>query len=191
MERSEPQEEETMNIAVSPKIKTEYEEELLKCMNSMYNLAYRMTLNKDDAADLVQDASMRGFRYFHRYERGTNFKAWILTILRNIFINQYRKKVKEPVKLNYDEIEGFVGTPETHGAADEIFGEHVQRAIDKLPEEMRTVITLFYVDGLAYKEIAEVLKCPIGTVMSRLHIAKKSLKKHYMQFVNEEAKQDG
>lgn len=180
-----------MSVLSDKELKAEFEEQLLEAMNSMYNLAYRMTMNKDDAYDLVQEASMRGFRYYGKFERGTNFKAWILTILRNIFINQYRKRVKEPSKVSYEEIESFVGTPETHGAVEEIFGENLQKSINELSEELRTVVTLFYVDGLSYKEIAKVMETPIGTVMSRLHIAKKLLKKQYTHYVNQEVEQNG
>ncbi len=157
--------------------KKEFEELLLSCTDSMYNLAYRLTQNRDDAFDLVQDATLRAFRFFHQFKRGTNFKGWILTIVRNHFINQYRKKKREPGKVNYDDVESFVGAPQTNGMVEEIFGESLQTSIDQLPEEMRTAITLFYVDGFAYKEIAQIMGCPIGTVMSRLYMAKQILKR--------------
>lgn len=166
-----------LNTQSKADISKEFEEQLLECTDSMYNLAYRLTLNRDDAYDLVQDAAMRGFRYYYQFKRGTNFKGWILTILRNNFINKYRKKKREPAKVNFDLVESFVGAPEVNGATEEIFGESVQKSIDQLPEEMRTTITLFYVDGFAYKEIAEIMKCPIGTVMSRLYMAKQLLKR--------------
>ncbi len=155
----------------------DFEENLLKAMDSMYNLAYRLTLNHANASDLVQEASLRAFRFYHKFEEGTNFKGWILTILRNLFINDYRKKAKEPVKIDFDEYQGMIGTTELSGAQEEIFGESLQVAIDKLPEELRTVLTLYYVEGFAYKEIAKIMKTPIGTVMSRLHTAKNALKK--------------
>lgn len=166
--------------------KREYEEQLMTCMNSMYNLGYRLTMNRDDAADLVQEASMRGYRFYDKFEPGTNFKGWILTILRNLFINQYRKKKREPAKVNYDELENFIGAPEMSGVAEEIFGEEMQNAIDQLPEEMRSALTLFYVDGFAYKEIAEIMRCPIGTVMSRLYMAKQHLKKKLLATMQNE-----
>ncbi|MFT7538922.1 MAG: RNA polymerase sigma-70 factor (ECF subfamily) [Lysobacterales bacterium] len=158
-------------------VKEEFEENLLKAMNSMYNLALRLTRNTADAADLVQDASLRGFRFYHQYTQGTNFKGWILTIVRNLFINSYRKKVKEPAKIDYDEFEGVIGSTALSGMQEEVFGESVQVSMDKLPEELRTVLTLFYVEGFSYREIANIMKCPQGTVMSRLHTAKKALKK--------------
>ena len=175
-----------MFLSLKEDKKAEYQELLLESMNSMYNLAYRLTMNKDDAADLVQEASLRGFRFFYQYESGTNFKGWILTIVRNLFINQYRKRVKEPNKVNYDDVQSFVSAPDLNGANEEIFGEHVQKAMDGLPEEMREVVTLFYVEGFSYKEIAEIVGCPLGTVMSRLHMAKQLLKKRIKLFAQRE-----
>lgn len=157
--------------------KREFEENLLQCMDSMYNLAYRLTQNSDDAKDLVQEASMRAFRFFHKFEKGTNFKGWILTIERNLFINSYRKKVKEPTKIDFDEYQGMIGSTELSGAQEEIFGETLQIALNQLPEELQTVVTLFYVEGFSYKEISKIMDTPIGTVMSRLYAAKNNLKK--------------
>ncbi len=163
--------------------KSEFQESLLAVMDSMYNFGYRLTYNREDANDLVQEAALRGYRFYHQFEKGTNFKGWILTILRNTFINQYRKKVKEPVKVDYDILENMIGVPETRGFEEEIFGESLQESVDQLPEEMRTAIVLFYVEGLSYKEIAKVMGCPIGTVMSRLHMARQLLKKKLTEVV--------
>lgn len=168
------------------RIKEEFQELLLGNMDSMYNLAYRLTYNREDANDLVQEASLRAFRFFDKFEKGTNFKAWILTILRNLFINKYRKKVKEPTKVHYDELENFIGAPAIHGAAEEVFGENMQKSVDQLPEELKTAVILYYVDGFSYKEMAKIMKCPIGTVMSRLFMARQLLKKHLTALVNEE-----
>lgn len=158
----------------------------MACMDSMYNLGYRLTLNREDANDQVQEAAMRGYRFYDKFEPGTNFKGWILTILRNLFINQYRKRKREPSKVNYDDLENFIGAPDIGGATEEIFGEELQSAIDQLPEEMRTALTLFYVDGFAYKEIAAIMRCPIGTVMSRLYMAKHNLKKKLLATMQNE-----
>ena len=95
--------------------KADFQENLLKAMDSMYNLGYRLTMNREEAFDLVQDASLRAFRFYHKFEKGTNFKAWILTILRNLFINQYRKRAREPFKVEYDKVEQFVGAPDPNG----------------------------------------------------------------------------
>jgi RNA polymerase sigma-70 factor (ECF subfamily) len=160
----------------------EYQELVLANINAMYNLSYRMTLNAADAQDLVQEAALKGLRYFPRFEKGSNFKAWILTIVRTLFINQYRKRSREPQQVSYDDIEGFVNLEQSSGFQDEVFGEHLQRSLDDLPEEMRSAVTLFYVEGLSYREIADVMRCPVGTVMSRLHAARQLLKKKYSQY---------
>ena len=172
-------------------MKAEFEELLLENMDSMYNLGYRLTMNRADAEDLVQKASLRAYRFFHKFERGTNFKGWVLTILRNIFINDYRKKKKEPNKVDYDAVESFVGMPNFGGFEEEVFGEELQVSIDELPEEMKTTLILYYVDGLAYKEIAQTMDCPIGTVMSRLYMARQLLKKKLTLKLNKEAREDG
>ena len=164
----------------------EFDELLLESMNSMYNLAYRMTNNREDAQDLVQETSLKAHRFYDKFQKGTNFKAWVLTILRNTFINNYRKKVKEPSKVSYDVIENYVGTSKITGLEEEVFGENLQQSINKLPEELRTVVTLFYVDGFAYKEIAKIMNCPIGTVMSRLHMARQLLKKSLTNLMHKE-----
>lgn len=169
-------------LANKEQLNQQYQEQLLECIDSMYNLAYRFCFNKEEAEDIVQDASIRGFRFYHQFQQGTNFKAWILTIVRNTFINGYRKKAKEPSKINYDEFEGMISLPDTNILNEEIFGEAVQTSINDLSEEMREVVVLFYVDGLSYKEIAGVVKCPIGTVMSRMHMAKQILKKKLLKF---------
>ncbi|MGE0268931.1 MAG: sigma-70 family RNA polymerase sigma factor [Candidatus Omnitrophota bacterium] len=158
-----------------------FEDNLLAHMDPLYNLALRLTRNREQAEDLVQDASLRGFKAYHQFTEGTNFKAWIFTILRNTFINDYRKKNREPVQVNFEEVEGFVSLPEITGFEEELFGEAVQQSMDQLPEELRTTIMLFYVEELAYKEIADVMKCPIGTVMSRLFTARQYMKKKMTQ----------
>jgi len=161
----------------SDRLKKEFEERVLEHLDSLYNLALRMTQNKQDAEDLVQEAVLRAYRFFYKFETGTNFKAWIMTILRNIYINQYRKRIKEPLKVEFEEVENFISFPEITGSQEEIFSETLKPLIDKLPEELRTTITLFYVDGFSYKEIAKVMNCPVGTVMSRLYTARQILKK--------------
>lgn len=167
-----------LNWKPSDRLKREFEEEALEHIDSLYNLALCMVQNKQDAEDLVQEAVLRAYRFFHSFKRGTNFKAWIMTILRNIYINQYRKRIKEPIKIEFEEVEDFISLPEISGAQEEIFSETIKSSIDRLPEELRTTITLFYVDGLSYKETAKVMNCPVGTVMSRLYTARQVLKKH-------------
>lgn len=157
--------------------KKEFEEKIIEHIDSLYNTAIRLTQNRPDAEDLVQETSLRAYRFFHKFRPGTNFKAWLLTILRNIYINQYRKKAKEPAKVQFEEVENFISLPEITGGQEEIFSETIRASIDKLPEELRTTLTLFYVEDFSYKEIARVMDVPMGTVMSRLYRARQILKK--------------
>ena len=168
-------------------LRREFEENLLAQLDSLYNFAYRLTQNREEANDLVQEASLRGYRYFHQFEPGSNFKGWIFAILRNIFINQYRKKHKEPTLVNYEDMEEFISVPEATGVTEEIFSESVQKSVDELPEELRTVIILFYLEGLSYKEIAQIIHCPIGTVMSRLFMSRQLMKKKLILLTGKES----
>ncbi|MCQ9208934.1 MAG: sigma-70 family RNA polymerase sigma factor, partial [Omnitrophica bacterium] len=153
------------------KLKREFEEKAIEHIDSLYNLAWQMTRNRQDAEDLVQEASLRAYRNFSKFKPGTNFKAWIITILRNIYINQYRKKIKEPQRVEFDKVESFVSLPEVTAVQEEIFSETIQSSIAELPEELRTTLTLFYAEEFSYKEIAGIIDVPVGTVMSRLHRA--------------------
>lgn len=152
-----------------------FEKELKGVLDALYNMAFQLTRDRDDAEDLVQDASLRAYRNFHRFKEGTNFKAWIMTVLRNIYINEYRKKAREPEKLEYreDETEKYSSAPD----AETGFGEKTGEIIAGMPDEMRSVLTLFYSEGFSYREIAQIMNIPEGTVMSRLHGARRRLKK--------------
>ncbi len=163
-----------------------FEEHLLDHADSLYNFAYRLTRNREEAEDFVQEASLKGFNSYHKFAEGTNFKAWMFTIVRNIFINEYRKKSREPFKVNYEEVENFISLPEFTGFEEELFSESLQRSLGQLPEELRTTLMLFYVEELSYKEIAEVMSCPVGTVMSRLFMARQCMKKKMILLANKE-----
>ena len=166
--------------------KESFEENLLEHLDSLYNFAYRLTRNREQAEDLVQEASLRGFKSYHKYAEGTNFKAWMFIIVRNIYINEYRKKSREPMKVNYEEAENFINLPELTGFEEELFSEVLQQSLDQLSEELRATLMLFYVEELSYKEIAKVLKCPIGTVMSRLFMARQCMKKKMIQLAKKD-----
>lgn len=166
--------------------KREFEEKILEHIDSLYNAALYMTRNQQDAEDLVQEVALRAYRNFDKFRQGTNFKAWIMTILRNLYINQYRKKAKEPLKVEFEEVENFISVPEISGAQEEIFSETVKYSIDKLPEELRTTLTLFFVEEFSYKEIAAIMDVPIGTVMSRLYTARQFLKKQLSDYAKKE-----
>lgn len=166
--------------------KESFEENLLGYLDSLYNFAFRLTRNREEAEDLVQEASLRGLKSYYKFAEGTNFKAWMLTIVRNIYINEYRKKTREPLKVNYEEVENFISLPEFTGFEEELFSEALQQSLGQLPEELRTTLMLFYVEELPYKEIAEVMKCPIGTVMSRLFMARQCMKKKMILLAKKE-----
>lgn len=162
-----------------------FEENLLKHSDSVYNFAYSLTRNKQEAEDLLQEASLRGFKSYYKAEV-LNFMAWMFTIVRNLYINDYRKKSREPIKVNYEAVENFISLPEFSGFEEELFSEALQQSLDQLSEELRTALVLFYVEEFTYKEIAEVMKCPVGTVMSRLFMARQCMKKKMIQLAKKE-----
>ena len=161
-----------------------FEEEAVPHLSALYNYALRMTRDRDDAADLVQDTFMKAFRFFDSFEQGTNCKAWLFRILKNTYINTYRKTSKGPDTVEYDVVEEFYDTikdssVETSTLEQQLFeqalDDQVSEAIQRLPDDFRTVIILCDIEGFTYEEIAEFIDCPIGTVRSRLHRARKIL----------------
>ncbi|MGB1680828.1 MAG: sigma-70 family RNA polymerase sigma factor [Acidimicrobiales bacterium] len=167
-------------------------------MDGLYSAAMRMTRNAADAEDLVQETYLKAYRAYERFEVGTNLKAWMYRILTNSYINDYRKKQRRPDESDIDDVEDLflyrrLGGAETatlsRSAEDELmdlFGEdEVKVALEDLPEHYRLPIVLADVEGFAYKEIAEILDVPIGTVMSRLHRGRKQLQKRLYAFAEE------
>lgn len=165
-------------------LKKEFEERILEHIDHLYNAALTMTHNRQDAEDLVQETTLKSYRFFHRFKPGTNFKAWIFTILRNTYINYYRKKAKEPLRVEFDDAENFISLKELSGFQEEVFSESVKTSIDSLSEELRITLILFYVEGFSYKEISKILNVPSGTVMSRLYTARQFLKKQLSESIN-------
>ena len=162
----------------------EFNREAIPHMGALLNFAIRMTGNEDDANDLVQETYLRAFRFFDKFERGTNCKAWLFRILKNTFINSYRKQKKEPHKVDYEDVENFYesakpsNTDDAHlerEIFDNLLDDEVSEAIQTLPEDFRTVVILSDIEGFTYNEIADFVDCPVGTVRSRLHRARKML----------------
>lgn len=162
----------------------EFEREALPHMDALYNFALRMTGDSDDANDLVQDTFLKAFRFFDKFEKGTNCKAWLFRIMKNTFINTYRKKTKEPDKVDYEEVENFyenIKASSTDSAHlekeiyENLLDDDISSAIASLPDDFKTVIILSDIEGFTYDEIADFTDCPVGTVRSRLHRARKML----------------
>ncbi|HPN39563.1 MAG TPA: sigma-70 family RNA polymerase sigma factor [Melioribacteraceae bacterium] len=151
---------------------------------ALYNFALKMTNDTDEADDLLQETFLKAFKYFDKFERGTNCKAWLYSIMRNTYINEYRRIQKSPTKVDYDDIQNFYeNIKETeveygHIVEDTFsntLNDEVTEALSELPKDFQTIILLSDVEGFTYEEIADFLSCPIGTVRSRLHRARKML----------------
>jgi RNA polymerase sigma-70 factor (ECF subfamily) len=163
-----------------------FNREFMPHIDSMYNFAFRLTTDEDDANDLVQDTYLKAFRFISSFEQGTNAKAWLFRILKNSFINDYRKKSKEPSKVDYQEVETTYNSEDAADtshtvdlradAVQDMIGDEVANALNSLPVDFRTVIILCDIEGFTYEEMAKILDIPIGTVRSRLHRARNLLK---------------
>jgi RNA polymerase sigma-70 factor, ECF subfamily len=176
-------------------IRARFERDVLPLLPNLYGAALRLTRNPQDAEDLVQEAYLRAYRGFSGFQEGTNLRAWMYRILTNTFINSYRKKQRQPQTVDAEEIEdwylydklgesGVEASAETE-VLEKIPDEDVQRALEELPENFRMAVLLADVEGFSYKEIAEILDIPIGTVMSRLHRGRKALQKALWETVRE------
>jgi RNA polymerase sigma-70 factor (ECF subfamily) len=174
-----------------------FEAEVLPFMDSLYSTAYRMSRNRQDAEDLLQETYLRAYKYYDKFQEGTNFKAWLFKILKNTFINRYRKRQRQPLKNSFDEIEGAFelkllespltargATPEEELMVDAL-DQDVQQALEALPEDYRTAVELADLQGLSYREIADQLGIPLGTVMSRLYRGRRKLEAVLLQYARE------
>ncbi len=168
----------------------EFELEALEYIDSLFNVAMRMTRNKDDAEDLVQETYLKMHRFSHTFNEGSNLKAWLFKILRNTFINVFRKKIREPQEIHYTNNEDFylfnrIADNRTDDSLpgkgtigiEEYLEEEVKYALDNLPIAFREVVLYSDVEGFSYEEISDIVGCPIGTVKSRLYRARKTLQK--------------
>ena len=173
-----------------------FEEEAMVHSKAAYYFALSLTRNQEDANDLVQETYLKAFKYFNSFEKGSNCKSWLFMILKNTFINDYRKKKREPNKVSYNEIEDFyeiIKSDEIEDSQEEIFNnkqkqsedyyhfyensfdDDISKVMNELPENFRSIVTLCDLEGYSYEEIAAHVNCPIGTVRSRLHRARKML----------------
>lgn len=161
-----------------------FENETVPHQDALYNYALKIARNADDAQDLLQETYYKAFKNYHQFENGTNSKAWMFMILKNTFINNYRKLKREPAKLDYDEIEDIYENIKSDQAKDNnldldfyngLLDDELSAALSKIPSKMREVFLLCDLEGYTYEEIAEITDIPIGTVRSRLHRARKLL----------------
>jgi RNA polymerase sigma-70 factor (ECF subfamily) len=172
-----------------------FSEQAMPFMDSLYGAALRLTRNPSDAEDLVQETYLKAYRGFGGFQEGTNLRAWLYRILTNTFINTYRSKKRRPEETELDEVEdlylyrklgGLEAAAAGRSAEDELMDwftdAEVKEAVEALPEQFRMAVLLADVEGFSYKEIADILDIPIGTVMSRLHRGRKALQRRLYEF---------
>ena len=176
-----------------------FQREAVPHLDALYGTALRMTKSESDAEDLIQETMLKAYRYFDKYEQGTNCKAWLFKIMTNTFINRYRKKQKRKEFLVDDghrPLQERVEAPEhsafhDHYESEEqiyfrMFGDEVRRALEEMPVDFRMVVILADLQDFAYKEIAEIMDCPIGTVMSRLYRGRRMLQAHLGEYARDQ-----
>ena len=175
-----------------------FAEQAMEFAPQLYSAALRMTRNRADAEDLVQETYLKGFRSFHTFTEGTNLRAWLFRILTNTYINKYRAKQRRPDETDLGEIEDLylyrrmssfddpsLGRSAEDSLMSMLADDQVKAALESLPDNFRLPVILADVDGFSYKEIAEMLDVPIGTVMSRLHRGRKAMQKALYEYALE------
>ncbi len=188
-----------MVMAEMPRPVECFEEQVRTHLHSLYNMAMRLERRPQEAEDLVQETLLRAFRFFDRYEQGSNFKAWLFKILKNCFINRYRKNQKEPDTLDIEQVGGGLdrlaapdqGAWGSWSADPEkimmegVLDEEIELAIRRLPPEYRMVLIMAVIEEMSYKEIAHAMSSPIGTVMSRLHRARRMVQGNLLEYARQ------
>ncbi len=169
-----------------------FDAQALPHMDALFRTALRMTKNTNDAEDLVQETYVKAYRFWEKFEPGSNARAWLFKIMTNVFINEYRSKSRTPIAVNVDELDDnfLYGQLATTAPADDpekklfakIFDDDVKRAIENLPDDFRLVVVLSFIEGFSYQEIAEIADLQLGTVKSRLHRGRKLLQKELLDY---------
>ena len=175
-----------------------FERDAMQYAGQLYSAALRMTRNRADAEDVVQETYLKAYRAYDSFQEGTNLKAWLYRILTNTYINRYRKKIRRPAEVDLEEVQdlylyrriGSADSPDSaRSAEDEVLESlvdtDIKSAVEALPEHFRLPVLLADVEGFSYKEIADIMEIPIGTVMSRLHRGRKALQKSLWEYAKE------
>lgn len=165
-------------------------------LDSLYSTAFRLTQNKQDSEDLVQDTYLKAYQFFYRFEPGTNFKAWIFKILMNTFINSYHKKMRAPASVQFEKVEysiesnsssvEFQLVAKEYDRLKDAFADEVMEAIEKMPDNYRMAVLLCDIEEFSYKEISSILEIPIGTVMSRISRGRRFLQVSLIDYAKSE-----
>jgi RNA polymerase sigma-70 factor (ECF subfamily) len=178
--------------------KEKFTSDAMQYAPQLFSTALRMTRNRSDAEDLVQETYIKGWRSFHTFQEGTNLRAWLFRIMTNTYINKYNAQKRKGTEVELDDVEelflykrlGSIDQSQLSSSAEDqmldlFTDEEVKNALESLPEDFRIPVLLSDVDGFAYKEIAEMLEIPIGTVMSRLHRGRKAMQKMLYEYARE------
>lgn len=175
--------------------RTVFGDEAIPHMDSLYNFALRMTGEHEEASDLLQETFLKAYRFFDKFERGTNCKAWLFRIMKNSYINRYRKAKKAPETVEFESISDFYHTVRPDGEEgndlqsevfNQLLADEVMTAVEKLPPDFRTVVILCDLEDFTYEEIAEFVDCPVGTVRSRLHRGRRLLREYLADYAREQ-----